>query len=667
MRSCMYICFLVFGYCSPIFAQEPAVWLEEWLEEQTAEESQGQEEMLEELSDMQLLQEPIDLNRADRLQLVQSGLFSSFEIEALLQHREQFGNLLAWFELQAIPGYTIERIAALSPYCVVVQGHQRGSIAYSFKSAQQRFFLRSSSILQSQQGYKPTRKSAGTSHYLGPRYAMLMRYRSTGKRHSMALNASRDPGELGMDRLGGHLLLRSDGRLQQIVIGDYHIQAGHGLLAQTGFVPGRSAGLAAHYSTGRLLQGATGNQSFGVYRGLATQYKLHERWHGMFWAFRMRWSARIEPTEDDFEVLGISRSGRYRTPTERARRANLPIRGFGTQLQFNYKQGAVQAQFQQVTLDHPLAKQTDGYRLFNPIGHRFLHASVSHRYQHGRWQVYGEMALSQFQHLAILQNVLINLSSNIQTQISYRNYPAAYHNFFANSLRAGSAVNNERGWLWMLALQPQRNIHIDYYLDVYEHPWLRYRVDGPSTGLDQRMQLQYHPDRRSRLSIRMRYSVRERNLPGTHFREPTPYTQWRTTGQWQQQFNESWQLLLRIDKNFFSQAAQQDQAFGLTYRLRWQFGAWRISWQQSHFHAPLFDNRFYISEPDVLYGQGIGMLSGQGTRALLLVQYKYRRGLDFWLRYAHSYFHDREEVGSGLELSAGSLRSDLRFQLQYRF
>lgn len=660
---CIWIC----CWAGCLQAQEPAVWLEEWLEEQDAAEEQLQEEVLEELSNLQSIREPIDLNRANRSQLEQSGLFSFAEIDALLAHRERFGKLLAWFELQAIPNFSVERIEALAPYCLVSNGHQRGSIAYSFKNAQHRLLIRSNAILQAQAGYNQERQAAGNSHYAGSRNALLMRYRSTGKRHSLALNASRDPGEQGIDRLGGHLLLRSQGRLEQVVVGDFHLQAGHGLLANTGFMPGRSAGIAASFSSGSLLLGATGNQAYGAYRGIAAQYRLSETWQLMMWQFRMRWSASIEVTEEAFEVMSISKSGRHRTPSERERRNNLQVWGQGVQLQYRRKHWVMQGQLQRLRTGSPLAARTEWYRHFDPQGDRFVHASFSHRYQRNRWQFYGEVSTSQFQHIAILQNAILNISSKLQSQVSYRNYPAAYHSFFANSIRAGSSVNNEQGWLWMLAFQPSRRINMDYYLDLYAHPWLRYRVDGPSTGVDQRVQIQYRPDKLSRLSIRLRHSVRERNLAAVHFRAPEAYSQWRTTGQWQQQFSETWQLLLRVDKNFFVQSSQMEEAFSLTYRLKWQAGPWRISWQQTHFDAALFDNRFYVSEPDVLYGQGIGMLSGRGVRSIMVVQYRYRRGLDFWLRYAQSSFHDRENVGSGLELSVGRLRSELRFQLQYRF
>jgi hypothetical protein len=63
----------------------------------------------------------------------------------------------------------------------------------------------------------------------------------------------------------------------------------------------------------------------------------------------------------------------------------------------------------------------------------------------------------------------------------------------------------------------------------------------------------------------------------------------------------------------------------------------------------------------------MGMLSGQGLRSVLLVQYRYKRGLDFWVRYSSSRFSDRSSVGSGLEASQGNKRSELRVQAQYRF
>ncbi|MFN3529751.1 MAG: hypothetical protein ACK417_07510 [Bacteroidia bacterium] len=654
-------------------AQEPAIWWEEWLEEQSTEDDQQDETQIEEilLLRSQLMSRPLDLNKVGSAELQLSGLLNTNEIQALLQHKAKFGPLIAWYELQAIPGFSPERIAELRPYCIVNEGHVQEGLRQSFKQAQQRILIRSRRILQEQAGYDPSRRDAGLSHYAGHPQALLIQYRHQGHRHSMALNLSRDPGEVGIDRIGGHVLLKPGGALKELVVGDFHLQLGQGLIANTSFMPGRSAGITASYHPGSRFTGASGNQTWGTYRGMAARVRIHQNIDLVPWLFHMQWSARIEAQFTDSAqspvVLSIQQSGRFRTPTELERRNNLSVQGAGLQLAGKQSQLEWQIQGQYLQSSLPFVRQPEWYRAFDPIGAQFMHVSFSQKWQGKRWQQFGEIALFNGATAAAIQHLLLSMSSTMHLQLSYRNYPAAYYSFFANSLRASSQVRNERGWLMMLHYQPKHRHQIDYYVDMYQHPWLRYRINAAALGFDQRIQWQYQPDKKSRLQIRLRQTERHRNADDTYFRQLSSYAQTRASFIWQQEVTAQWQGMIRVDRNHFHEQQKVQAAFALSYRLRYQIGPLRLAWQQSIFDAQDFDNRFYIGEPDVLYGQGIGMLSGQGIGNLLLLQMRAKHGLDFWFCLASTHFSDRDVVGSGLEQIKGPVRTEVRLQVQYRF
>jgi len=673
LRACIVTVFFLVPLIFPpkAKAQLPEGWLEEWLESEEIADSELKEEQLTDFLWLkeQLLAHPIDLNRVDESTLLQTGLFQASEVAALLAHRQKYGALLAWYELQAIPGFTPERINAIAPYCFVSPGHQQGSLRYSLKSAKHRLLVRSQRILEPQQGYDPARQEKGLSHYAGSPQALLLQYRQSGSRHSVAFTASRDPGELGIDRVGGHFMIKSNGSLERLVLGDYQLQLGQGLVVNNGFTPGRSAGITGSYQAGSGLQGASGNQPHGIYRGIAARYRINAHWHVLPWAYRMRWSGSVASNFEDGEqgITSIQVSNRFRTPTELARRYNLAVQGAGVQLSYNRPLWALHWQTQYLQSSLPLLPRSQLYQRFQPTGAHFLHSSLSHRWRKGKWQQFGELALYQGKTSAVVQHLLLSASSKLHLQWSYRYYPAAYHSFFGNSISAGSNLTNEKGLLWQVSYEHNRKNQFDYYIDHYQHPWLRHRVNAPSEALDQRLQWSHQPNRNSRLWVRLRHSVRERNLSEGPFAAPIPYEQWRWSAQWSQQIDEQWQLQVRADRNSFFQNGPIETAFSLAYRLKWQYGPWRISWQQAQFDAVNFDNRFYLSEPDVLYAQGMGMLSGQGLRTVLLLQYRYKRGLDFWLRYASSRFSDRSSVGSGLEASDGNRRSEIKLQAQYRF
>ena len=55
----------------------------------------------------QYFDEPLDLNKATRDELLELELISEAQITALELHREKFGDLLSIYELQSIDGFTL--------------------------------------------------------------------------------------------------------------------------------------------------------------------------------------------------------------------------------------------------------------------------------------------------------------------------------------------------------------------------------------------------------------------------------------------------------------------------------------------------------------------------------------------------------------------------------
>lgn len=63
-----------------------------------------------------LRRRPLDLNRASRRELEQSGLFSLFRTVSLLDYRERTGDILSFRELAGIPGFGEEFVTAVRDY-----------------------------------------------------------------------------------------------------------------------------------------------------------------------------------------------------------------------------------------------------------------------------------------------------------------------------------------------------------------------------------------------------------------------------------------------------------------------------------------------------------------------------------------------------------------------
>lgn len=656
-----------------VAAQEPTQppgW-DDWLLQLEDNSSPEQSEMI--LEEHQLQQESLqfkklDLNRADRQDLQQLGLFNQTEIDALLDHRARFGPLLAWYELQAIPGFSPARLAILQAYCEVRNGHQRDSWRNSWREARHSVMSRSDFSWPLAAGYEPTRQTDGRSYYAGSPVGQRLQYRQQGLMHKSALTLAREPGELGFDRLGGHVQLQSNGRVKRLVFGDYHLQWGEGLVANTGFGAMRGTALDGYLFRGMQIKGASGAQAFGTYRGAIAQIRLSDRWHWVPWLYRMGWTSSLHALSDGNSYFNsINRSGLHRTPTERMNRNNLAVQGWGSAWQYQNGRLYLVAGLQYLQLAWPASPNRELYRQLQPTGTNRWHASFAHQYRLKRMQWQGEVAWQPQGGLALIQQWYANLPGNLQSRVAFRHIEPQFHSYLGNSLQRGSEVSNEHGWLFNLQYQAGRKVTIAAFADFYRYPWLRYRMNAPGQGTEQRLLIHWQADKHKSLSWQTRHEEFERNSSHGDWSATQSFTRYRHNLQYREQVDEHWDYSWQWGLNILHPPGLSvRKANALLLRLRYQREQWRFSAQFSFFDAPDYDNRFFFTEPDALHGAGMAQLSGAGQRLVFLVQYKQRR-FDVWLRYARHQQTDRDQIGSSLDQLPGNVRNQLRLQLQWKY
>lgn len=670
----------LFGFCIfPFFigqgnyaqAQLPnAETNEDWLLQQSTEANQTiPEALLEEWHQLseQTNYRKIDLNKADRQTLIESGKLNSLEIDALVEHRIQFGPLIDWYELQALAVFTVQRINELSAWFYVSPGHQKGSWKQSFQDVQHRILFRLQQNLEAQAGYHAARKNEGLSHYLGPQHAFRSQYRQTGGLHQLVLAMSRDAGESGIDQFGGHLALQSSGRWKRLVLGDFHLRIGEGLVANTLFGQGRSTWIDQFVFNGSQLRGASGLQSFGAFRGVAATYQLNSYWHWLPWLFSMRWSGSLSVSEDknaQHVIIGsIRENGLHRTPSEYEQRRQIAVQGVGSQLFYSRKKAIISIHAQYMQLPGNLGTNEMLHQQLWPVGPVWFHFGMAHRWQARKWQSQGEIAWQYEGGMAFLQQLYCIPHSKVQMRLSGRWYAPNYLSHFANSLHRGSRANNENGILMQLQYQLSRQLQLALFSDWVWFPWARFQVPAPSKMREERLSLRYQLNKSSALIFLSRFEETEIASPENGLHLPLNQRLIRNQLRFQQQINEQWELQWWWGKNFMQQNSLTTHASLVALQLRFKSDKWSFASQYCLFDAKDYENRFYQPEPDVLHGIGLSSLSGEGARLVAMCQYK-TRYLQFWMRYARSAFSDRTSVGTGLEASEGSVRSQISLQCQ---
>lgn len=97
---------------------------------------------LEELSESEvsryesLERHPLSINEAGRSKLASSGLFSSYQLNSLLEYRATAGDIVSTEELSLVGGFSREYVRALKPFIKIVAGGPLGGVTRSKRPSQ---------------------------------------------------------------------------------------------------------------------------------------------------------------------------------------------------------------------------------------------------------------------------------------------------------------------------------------------------------------------------------------------------------------------------------------------------------------------------------------------------------------------------------------------------
>ena len=88
-------------------------------------------------------------------------------------------------------------------------------------------------------------------------------------------------------------------------------------------------------------------------------------------------------------------------------------------------------------------------------------------------------------------------------------------------------------------------------------------------------------------------------------------------------------------------------------------GAW--------FKTDNYDARVYFYEPNVLYAYTLSSYYGRGVRWAVNGQYTWKKRWTVQAKYGHTWYADRDRIGSGPEEIQGSQKSDLTIQVRWKW
>lgn len=614
---------------------------------------------------------PIDLNRTDGSELRELQFVPRMFIDNLLDHRSRSGKFVSLYELQAVDGVSVELLRLILPYITVGIPPSLSTIDASqlWKDGAHDLMIRFGRTVQQRRGYLIT--DTTRSRYLGTPDQVLVRYRyQLGRDLQIAFNMKKDAGEGLFDFYSGSIYVRNQGILKKLVIGDYSLQFGQGLAMWNGMGFGKGSMIQGMARQPVGLRPYTSANEVSFLRGGATTLTLGHFSVIPFFSKR-HLDGAVVYTDGTASVSAINQTGLHRTPTEVANRRAVSQYVYGGHVQYEYRRLRVGATTYRTLFDAAIQPQHLLRNRYAFQGSDLWNVSLDYQYSLRGLYLYGEAAHSVGSGFAYATGVIASLHSQLSLALHYRNYQRNYHSFFNQGIAEGSNASNERGFYAGLMYHPSRSIEWILYGDFFRFPWLRYRVDAPSRGVDLFTQFTYTWYKQAHLSIRYRYRQREENSSAE-----LPYhrvvevfrQQLRINGQYK--LSGSWSMRNRIECTHYQKMGDPTEIGWMAYhdvifkpmngRLS---GNVRMAW----FGTPGYNSRIYAFENDVLYAYSFPLYHNRGIRTYANLRCRFGRKMDLWLRYATFVYRGVDEVGSGLDAIEGNQRSDVRVQLRWQF
>ncbi|GGH31683.1 helix-hairpin-helix domain-containing protein [Sphingobacterium alkalisoli] len=673
--------FLVFSNFSfQALAQQEEV--EELLMEQLSDDL-GENDDLSELTEKlaYYTRHPLDLNKADRNDLNNLIFLSPQQIENLLVHRSISGKFVSIRELQGIPGFDLQTIQRIQPFVTVLE--QTALEEFTFRRlinvSEHMLMMRYGRVIEKQAGYFI--QDSSRSRYFGnpDRYAVRYRMNFENKIR-LALNMEKDAGEpffnkkqkYGFDFYSGHITLNDISRnVKQIVVGDYGLQFGQGLVTWNGLSFGKGAWIGSAARQGVGLKPYSSMNESNFQRGISAKLAVKDFEITPFVAYNSLSGNLIEDVTGK-HITTINYSGLHRTPTELDYRNTIRQFVSGMNVTYHFKRFKAGVTYMHTSFNGRITKGDGMREQFDFEGRSLDQVGIHYHYTYQNTYMYGETAYSFRGGFAANNGIISSLHPKVSAIVNYRYYQRNYHQFFAQSLGETSRVSNEEGIYAGVIYHPSRVIEWVNYVDFFRFPWLRFRADAPSSGTDFLSQFTYNWYKIGKVSMRYRHRFKQENLDlvgrNENLLADVIRNQIRT--EFQYKLNRIWTVRTRGEVVLYEKERDEKSSGWIAYQdVFWKGRSNKLNAniRFAYFHTESYNSRIYSYENDVLYASSFPMYYGKGIRTYLNIRWRIRKDVDVWGRYSLTKYRDREIVGSALDRIEGNRKSDFKVQLRWQW
>ncbi|GAB4302204.1 MAG: helix-hairpin-helix domain-containing protein [Marinilabiliales bacterium] len=648
------------------------------------------------------LENPINLNETSAEELEKLVILTDYQINNLLFYREKNGEILSIYELLLIDGFSKELVEKLMPFFTLESRENKNIIPKKmWQYGSHQIFIRMQQVLEEQKGFSDITDSAYAenynSRYLGSKQKIYTRYKYNYKNKIYwGITAEKDAGELffksnlhdslkndldpylknGFDYNSAHFQINNVKFVKTFVAGDYQLRLGQGLTAWSGMTYNKSPYVLNIKKVRQGLQRYASTDENNFLRGVGTTLRFKNIDFTVFYSRK-----KIDANIADYDTLAdeavyftsIQSTGLHSIPSEVVDKDAISEEIMGGSIVFNHKYFKTGFNLLNYQFDGVLNKDPKPYNQFEFQGTDNYNASVDYQINYKNFSIFGEAAMSQNNRYAFLNGIILQLHSQFSLSVLHRYFDKEYQALYADAFSEGTKVNNEEGLYFGFEYYPIKKWKISGYVDRFHYEWLRNRVDAPSNGYEYFIQAYYNFSRHVKMYWRLKQEIKQQNEAtedDVYIPELLNVNTVKIRYHISYEISDQLTLRNRLELSRYNKVDTVTDYGYLIYQdiiYKPEKLPLSLAFRYAIFETDSWDSRIYAYENDVLYGYSIPAFYMKGNRTYLTLKYTITKNIDVWLRYARTFYANMDIIGSGLTEIDGNTKSEVKFQVRFRF
>lgn len=646
-------------------------------------ESEGEFDFINLFDELNYIYEhPLDINTATYDDFKKLYILNDIQIADIIDHRSKYGDFIEIYELQSIPSLSLPELKNIQAFLTT----DNSTAAYMpinemISESSNTLYVKWRRIIEEQKGY--TDESSENSRYLGDPNRLYLRYQMRfADKLRVGLNMEKDEGEpflnnvkKDFDFYSAHVHLRDyTPKLKDLVIGDYSVSLGQGLILHNNFGTGKSSYVMDIKKGGRAIKSYSSINEVNFYRGAAATYLMHDDFTITAFVSKKDIDATSSPVpnDDGFDFFSsVINNGYHRSITERNKINTVNELALGSRLRYQSNNLSLGFNFLYTQFDQVFQRRSRLYNRFLFAGERLINQSIDYSYRYRNFNLFGEAAMSDNNSLAQVHGLLVGLNKYADLSVLYRKYDPSYQSLFSNSFGERNTTNNEQGLYMGVVLKPSNRFTISAYADHWKNPWVQFRTDSPARGKEYLIRFNYLIRKKANFYVQYKYEQKEQNISGNDLKidQTIPFDLEKFRAHASYKLDQNWELRSRVELSRYLEGSQDDFGY-MVYQdviYKPKLSKFSFNGRIAYFNTEGFDTRIYAYESDLTYEYFVPFFADNGWRYYANLKYYYNRNITFELRAAQTNYLDRLSIGSSGNEIDGSTQTQVKAQAKISF